>query len=318
MVPTGGGDGTGGSAGEGTGPMSGVGNLVGTAPATGAESRARPWYTAAARRFARNPTGLLALGCLLAFIASAVLAPLLAPHDPLDISGERLQPPSREHLLGTDELGRDILSRILYGGRVSLQVGIIAVVIALSVGGVLGLVAAYWEGRLDGVIMRVMDMMLAFPGILLALVIIAVLGPSLFNVMIAIGIASIPAYTRLVRGSTLSAKQNEYVEAARALGAGAWRIIFRHLVPNVAAPVIVLSTLGVAGAILATAGLSFIGLGAPPPTPEWGAMLATARNYIRRAWWLATFPGLAITITVLVINILGDALRDALDPRLKS
>lgn len=271
----------------------------------------------AVRRFVQNRGAVLGLVLFISLIVSAVLAPWLAPYDPYEVSSNRLARPSREHPLGTDALGRDVLSRILYGGRISLQVGVIAVGIAAVTGTVLGLIAGYFEGWLDHVIMRLMEVMLAFPGILLAMAIIAVLGSGLFNVMIAVGIASVPSYTRLVRGVTLSVKQNEYVQAARALGSGTGRIMLRHLVPNIAAPIVVLSTLGVASAILTCAGLSFIGLGAPPPTAEWGAMLAADRVYLRRAWWVVAFPGLAITISVLAINLLGDGLRDALDPRLK-
>ncbi|MEW6524263.1 MAG: ABC transporter permease [Bacillota bacterium] len=269
------------------------------------------------RRFARNRGAVVAVIFILCLVLSAVFAPLLSPHDPYDISDRLLTPPSRAHLMGTDELGRDILSRIIYGGRVSLQVGLISVSISLTIGGLFGLIAGYLGGGVDNVIMRGVDIMLAFPGILLALSIVAILGPSLMNVMIAIGVGGIPGYVRVVRGSTLAVRQNEFVEAARALGTSTQGIIFRHILPNVVAPVIVLSTLGVAGAILATSGLSFIGLGAPPPTAEWGGMLASARIYLRRAWWMATFPGVFITLTVLAINIVGDGLRDALDPRLK-
>lgn len=271
------------------------------------------------RRFLRNRGATLGAAILLALILSAVFAPQLAPYDPFDVDHTlRLQPPSARHLLGTDPLGRDLFSMILYGGRISLQVGLIAVGIAAVIGTTLGLIAGYFEGWPDNVIMRFIDLMLAFPGILLALVIIAVLGPGLFNVMIAIGIASIPAYTRLVRGSVLSVKQNEYVMAAQAQGAGVARIMLRHLMPNIMAPIIVMATLGVAGAILACAGLSFIGLGPSPPTAEWGAILALSRAFIRRAWWIVAFPGVAITLTVLSINMVGDGLRDALDPELKS
>jgi len=271
----------------------------------------------AVRRFVQNRGAVLGSVLFAALILSAILAPWIAPYDPYEVSPNRLARPSREHPLGTDALGRDVLSRILYGGRISLQVGVIAVGIAAVTGTALGLIAGYFEGWVDHLIMRLMEVMLAFPGILLAMAIMAVLGSGLFNVMIAVGIASVPSYTRLVRGVTLSVKQNEYVQAARALGSGIGRIMLRHLVPNIAAPIVVLSTLGVASAILTCAGLSFIGLGAPPPTAEWGAMLAADRVYLRRAWWVVAFPGLAITISVLAINLVGDGLRDALDPRLK-
>ncbi len=269
------------------------------------------------RSFFRNRGATAGLLILLLLVAMALAAPLLAPYDPFAVSDNLMEPPSGEHIMGTDPLGRDLLSMIIFGSRISLQVGLVAVSIAAVVGTVLGLIAGYMEGWLDNVIMRFMDVLLAFPGILLALVIIAVLGSGLFNVMIALGIATIPTYTRLVRGSTLSAKQNEYVMAAQAQGANVSRLLFKHILPNVMAPIIVNATLGVAGAILAAAGLSFIGLGPSPPTAEWGAILAQSRQYIRRAWWLVTFPGAAITLTVLSINMVGDGLRDALDPQLK-
>jgi peptide/nickel transport system permease protein len=224
---------------------------------------------------------------------------------------------ARLYLLGTDHVGRDIFSRIIYGARISLRIGLISVGIAGCFGLLLGLISGYHGGWVDGLIMRVIDVMLAFPGILLALAIISLLGANLTNVMIAVGVSAIPAYTRLVRASVLSAKENLYVSAAQAIGCSTRLILCRHILPNVMAPVIILATLGVAGAILAASALSFIGLGAQPPTPEWGAILSDGRQYLRYAWWVATFPGLAIMITVLAINALGDGLRDALDPRMR-
>lgn len=267
-------------------------------------------------RMMRKPAAALSLAYLTLLVLVAVFAPFVAPLDPEKMYDDRYHPPSRTYLMGTDNLGRDIFSRLVYGSRLSLSVGFIAVGIAVAGGTVLGLVAGYFGGRVDQITMRIIDVMLAFPGILLALVIIAILGSSLANVMIAIGIATIPTFTRVVRGSTMEIKALEYVDGARAAGAGTLAIMFRHILPNAVQPVIVMATLGVAGAILAAAGLSFIGLGAPPGTPEWGAMLSDARTYMRQAWWMATFPGVAITLTVLAINLLGDALRDALDPRL--
>lgn len=270
------------------------------------------------RRFLRSRNvmaGSIALGAVIIFV---VLAAQISPHEPTQqFRRHRLQPPNAEFLLGTDNLGRDILTRILYGGRVSLQVGIVSVAIGATLGTLLGLIAGYIGGWTDVLIMRFIDMMLAFPGILLALVIIAVLGRNLQNVMIAVGLSSIPVYTRVVRGSTLSVKQFDFIIAAGALGASSVRIMARHILPNVLAPIIVVATNGVAGAIISGAALSFLGLGQQPPDPEWGLMLNEGRDYIRVAAWVTTYPGLAIMITVLSINLVGDGLRDILDPRLK-
>ncbi|MGL5669942.1 MAG: nickel transporter permease, partial [Cetobacterium sp.] len=229
----------------------------------------------------------------------------------------RLKPPSAQHWLGTDEFGRDIFARLVHGARVSLKVGILAVGIAIAIGGFLGAVAGYYGGKLDNIIMRIMDIFLAVPSILLAIAIVSALGPNLLNLMIAVSISSIPRYARIVRASVLSIRDQEFIEAARAIGANDARIICRHIIPNSLAPVIVQGTLGVAGAILSTAGLSFIGLGIQPPAPEWGSMLSGGRQYLRYAWWVTTFPGVSIMITILSLNLLGDGLRDALDPRLK-
>lgn len=255
---------------------------------------------------------------MLLLAAVAIAAPFLAPYDPLAPSLEdRLSAPSTLHWLGTDDLGRDILSRVIYGARASLQVGILAVAFALAAGAVLGIVAGYYGGLIDNLVMRVMDVMLAFPGVLLAIAVVAIMGPSLGNAMVAIGIVSIPVYARIVRSSTLQVKASEYLEAARALGAGDLRIILRHVLPNCMAPLIVQATLGIATAILDAAGLSFLGLGAQPPTPEWGAMLSGGRAFLRVAPWVTAFPGIAIVLLVMGFNMFGDGLRDALDPRLK-
>ncbi|OPZ56907.1 MAG: Glutathione transport system permease protein GsiD [Synergistetes bacterium ADurb.Bin520] len=227
------------------------------------------------------------------------------------------EPPSAQFWLGTDEFGRDILSRIIYGARISLMVGFISVGIAMCVGGVLGAVAGYYGGRTDNLIMRAMDILLSIPSILLAIAIAASLGPGLFNLMIAVGIAAIPQYARIVRGSVLSIRGQEFVEAARAVGSSDARIIFKHILPNCMAPIIVQGTLGVATAILVAAGLSFIGLGTQPPIPEWGAMLSGGRSYIRDYPYMTLFPGIAIMLTILALNFVGDGLRDALDPKLK-
>lgn len=261
---------------------------------------------------------MMGLGVVVVVILCAIFAGQLAPYDPLQMNIEdKLQGPSTRHLFGTDQFGRDIFSRVLLGARISLRVGLISVAIAAVVGGVLGMLAGYLGGLLETIVMRVMDAMLAFPGILLALSIVATLGPDMVNVMIAVGISWVPSYTRLVRGSVLSAKENLYVVAARSVGAGPLRIMFIHLLPNVFAPVIVLSSLGVAGSIITASSLSYLGLGAQPPTPEWGLILSQGRDFLQTAWWISTFPGLVIMLTVFAINLLGDGLRDALDPRLK-
>ena len=268
------------------------------------------------RRLRKNRLAVAGGALLALFLLIAAVAPWIAPHDPLaqDLYG-RLSPPSAKNWFGTDDFGRDILSRVLHGSRVSLRVGVAAVAIALVVGTVIGLMAGYWGGLLDNVLMRLMDLMLAFPSILLAIVVVAVLGPSLNNAMLAVGIVSIPQYARLVRASVLSIREQDYVTAARALGARDARIILAAILPNCVAPLTVQSTLGLAGAILDAAGLSFLGLGAQPPTPEWGAMLSGGRDFILSAPWVLTFPGLAILLTVLAFNLLGDGLRDALDPK---
>jgi len=271
------------------------------------------------RRLRRNIGALLALAFLAIVVAVSIFAPILAPYDPLAVDIEQqLQPPSGQHWAGTDLFGRDIFSRLLFGARISLLVGIVAVAIASVPGLILGLVAGYNDRWVDSLIMRIMDMMLAFPGILLALSIVALLGPGLPNAMIAVGIAGIPSYTRVVRGSVLATKRMQFVRAARAVGCRSWRIVFRHILPNIFAPVLVLATLDLAWAILNASSLSFLGLGAQPPAPEWGAMLNEGRGYLRQAPWITAAPGLAIMLTVLSINLLGDGLRDALDPRMRT
>jgi peptide/nickel transport system permease protein len=271
------------------------------------------------RRLRRNRGAMVGLYCVVLMVAAAILANRLAPYDPIKMApGFGLLAPSREHVLGTDLLGRDVLSRVIHGARISLRVGLVSVGIAAILGTTLGLLAGYFGRWADLLIMRFIDLLLAFPNVLLALAIIAILGPSIFNLMIAVGISATPGYARLVRGSVLTAKANTYVEAATAVGVPDGLIIWRHILPNVLAPVIVLSTLGMAGAILTGAALSFLGLGVQPPTAEWGVMLSDGRNYLRIAWWITTFPGMAIMVTVLAINMLGDGLRDVLDPRLRT
>lgn len=282
------------------------------------EHAGQPQWRRFAKRFLRSRNVMAGSLVLLAVIVLVALAPVISPYEPTQqFRRHRLEPPSAEFLLGTDNLGRDIFTRILYGGQVSLQVGIVSVAIGATLGTLLGLLAGYLGGWADVLIMRFIDMMLAFPGILLALVIIAVLGRNLQNVMIAVGLSSIPVYTRVVRGSTLALKQVDFIVAAQALGGSAARIMARHILPNVLAPIIVVATNGVAGAIIAGAALSFLGLGQQPPDPEWGLMLNEGREFIRVAAWVTTYPGLAIMVTVLSINLLGDGLRDILDPRLK-
>lgn len=279
--------------------------------------KARGWLGQSLNRLRRRPAAVIGGVIILAFVTIAALAPLIAPMDPNEISNNRRAAPSLDHWFGTDELGRDVLSRVIYGAQISLRVGLVSISIALVGGSILGVVAALSGGWIDGVIMRFTDIMLAFPGILLAIAIIAVLGPSIFNVMIAVGIEAIPVYARTARASTLTVKELEYVVGAHALGAGRMQIIGRHILPNIAAPLIVLATVGVAGSILAAAGLSYLGLGAQAPTSEWGAMLSSSRTYLRDSWWMATFPGLAIMIVVLALNLFGDGLRDILDPRMQ-
>jgi len=276
-----------------------------------------PWRIAL-RVLVRNRVAMAGFGVLVLVSLAALFAPRISPYDPYEVDFlKQLAAPSQEHLLGTDLYGRDILSRILWGGRTTLVVGLISVAIGASFGIVLGLVSGYYGRFVDALIMRLVDVLLSFPRILLALTIVGMLGPGLFNVMLAVGIASITGYARLVRGTVLSAKQHTYVEAARVVGCRDARILSRHLLPNLVGPVIVLATLDVAAAILAASALSFLGLGVQPPTAEWGYMLNEGRSYLRAAPWTTFFPGLAIMISVLAINMLGDGLRDALDPRLK-
>ena len=280
--------------------------------------------TEALLRLRKNKIAVAGIVIISLFLVMALFSRWVAPHDPLAQSlYDKLKPPvwddggSWTYPLGTDDFGRDLLSSIIYGSRISMLVGIVAVSISLFLGTLAGAVAGFYGGRVDNVIMRLMDILLAFPSILLAIVIVAFLGPSLRNAMIAIGVVSIPRYARIVRGSVLEEFSKDYVQAARALGAGDGRLIFVHILPNCLAPLIVQTTLGFASAILEAAALSFLGLGAQPPTPEWGAMLANGRALILRAWWAVTFPGLMILFAVLGFNLLGDGLRDALDPRLR-
>lgn len=264
-----------------------------------------------------NRLAMAGLAVVLCLVAVALLAPWLATHDPNQIDVDAiLLPPSLDHFLGTDELGRDVYSRMIYGARVSLQVGLVAAGLATLVGVVLGALAGYYGGWVEAGIMRFTDMMLCFPTFFLILAVIALLEPNIMNIMAVIGLTSWMGVARLVRAEFLSLKERDFVAAARSLGAGDLRIIFRHILPNAMAPVLVTLTLGVAGAILTESGLSFLGLGVQPPAPSWGNILTQGKANIEIAWWLSFFPGLAILVTVLGYNLLGEGIRDALDPRL--
>ncbi|MCK9330758.1 MAG: ABC transporter permease [Candidatus Cloacimonetes bacterium] len=270
------------------------------------------------RRLRQNKASMVGLVIIIIVILMAVFADVIAPYDYSQQNlSERFQGPSLKHLFGTDNFGRDIFSRILFGARISLKVGLISVFVSVAIGGTLGAVAAFYGGKTDNIIMRILDVILAIPGMLLAIAIAATLGAGLSNMMIAIGIGSIPGYARVVRASVLTVKEQDYIEVARSIGASDARIILRHIILNAMAPILVQATLGVAGAILSCASLSFLGLGIEPPTPEWGSMLSSTRQYISQYWWLTAFPGGMIMLTVYALNVLGDGLRDALDPRLK-
>ncbi len=287
--------------------------------AAGIGERPTGLYTLVVMKFTRNRVALFGLACLLLILLAIVFAPQVTPYDPIQKdTPARNQAPSLLHPFGTDKLGRDILSRVLYGGRVSLQVGFLSIGLAVVVSVPLGLLAGFFGGLLDNAVMRVMDLILAFPGLILAIWLVSLLGSNMSNVVIAIAFFSLPTYARLIRGITLSIREMEYVVAARSMGAGSLRIMFFHILPGVLGPMIVVTTLGVSGAIVAGASLSFLGLGVRPPTPEWGAMLADGRNYLRTQWWIAVFPGMTITLVVLILNIIGDALRDALDPNVRA
>lgn len=272
----------------------------------------------ALQQFKKNKIAVISLIIIISLAFIALFAPFIAPHDPIEQNLEkRLSPSSKEYPMGTDELGRCLLSRIIYGTRISLQVGVVVVGIITVIGVILGLISGYFGGTVDEIIMRFVDVVLAFPGIILALAVAGALGPGLFNVMLALAMVGWAGLARVVRGSVLSVKEKEFIESARALGCCDLYIMTRHILPNVMAPVIVLATLDMAFIILAAAGLSFLGLGAQPPVPEWGSMLNSGRAFMRTAPHLTTFPGLAIMIAVLAFNFLGDGLRDALDPRMK-
>jgi peptide/nickel transport system permease protein len=281
------------------------------------EVKSKSYWSLVGKRIITNKSAVIGASILLFFVSVSLLAPLIAPH-PVDVMKfeQRFLPPGGENLLGTDEFGRDIFSRMLYGGRVSLMMGLVAVLIAGTIGVILGIISGYYR-RIDIYIMQVMDILLAFPSLLLAIAIIAVLGVGLTNAMIAVAISVIPSYVRVVRGTVLSIREKEYIEAVKALGVSDFKIIVKHVFPNILSPVIVLSSLQFGTSILVAAALSFLGLGAQPPTPEWGAMAYVGKGFLGQAWWMSLFPGLAIMLVVLGFNLLGDGLRDALDPRQK-
>ncbi len=266
----------------------------------------------------KSPLAMIGTVLVILFLFVALFAPMLAPYDPIkqDLNNI-LQPPSKEHPFGTDTLGRDILSRIIYGARISLIVGVLVVTISSIIGIVAGLISGFFGGYIDLIIMRITDLFLSFPALILAMAIAGALGPSLTNTMIAISLVWWPPYARLIRGQVLTVKHKEFVEAATALGQSNLRIMFTHVLPNSLTPAIIQATMDLGAVILTAAGLSFIGFGAQPPTPEWGSMISLGRNYFLKQWWLATFPGLAILITVVGFNLLGDGIRDLLDPRIR-
>ncbi|HEV8470793.1 MAG TPA: ABC transporter permease [Candidatus Limnocylindria bacterium] len=270
------------------------------------------------QRARRSPPFVIGAALFLGVLLMAALAPVIGVQDPIAINiRERLAPPSVRHLFGTDDFGRDVFSRVVWGSQLAVRLGTLSVLVAVSGGIVLGLVAGYYGGWVDQLISRIFDLIFAFPYLLFAIAIVAILGPSLDNLVVALGLFGWAGFGRVIRGSVLSARQREYVEAARAVGARPSRIMARHILPNVVAPVIILSATRFGGALLAGSGLSFIGLGVPIPQPEWGAIMATGRDYMGTAWWVTVFPGALIALAVLGVNLLGDGLRDLLDPRLR-
>ena len=286
-----------------------------------AEPKGDSQWRIATRHFSRNPVALVGLLVIAAFYLIALLAPLIAPYDPIaqhDIARTGYLPPSGENWLGTDRFGRDVLSRILYGARISLAIAFVATAISITLGTLIGAVAGYFGGKIDAALMRFTDMVLAFPRLVLLIMIVALFSPSIAVIVGVLGLTQWPSTTRIVRGDVLSLREREFIHAARALGFSRARIVLRHLIPNVLAPVIVAATLGIGNTIVLEAGLSFLGLGVPAPTPTWGNMVAEGRDNLLGAWWVATFPGLTIVFVVLAFNLVGDGLRDALDPRLRS
>jgi peptide/nickel transport system permease protein len=265
-----------------------------------------------------SPGGKISLLIFVLLCVPLAVPQRLAPYDPTAISYDEIfQPPSGRHWLGTDQYGRDILSRIIHGTRVSMSLGLVSVSLSLALSLPLGIAAGFYGGAFETVIMRLLDILMAFPGILLALIVVAILGPGLVNAMVAVGIGEAPAYTRVVRSAVLTIRENLFVESARAAGAGDGRTLWRHVLPNVLQPIIVIATVGFAVAIIIGSSLGFLGLGAQPPTAEWGTMVSEGRTYLRSRWWISTFPGATIGVSVISLNVLGDALRDVLDPRLR-
>ena len=288
--------------------------------ATKAAPKKRSQFEEVWRRLKKNKMAMVGLAIVVMLVLLAVFADFLFDYDEIVIKQNtaiRLQGPSAEHWFGTDEFGRDILARLIHGGRISLVVGVVAVAIALVLGGTLGAISGFFGGKVDMLISRAMDILLAVPSLLLSITIVSALGPSIMNLMIAIAVSSVPGYARIVRSSVMTVRDNEFVEAAKAIGANDAQIIASHILPNCLAPIIVQVSLKVASAILSTSGLSFLGLGVKAPTPEWGSMLSGGRAYLRNAPHLTVFPGLCIMLTILSMNLLGDGLRDALDPKLK-
>ncbi len=269
-------------------------------------------------RLKKSPLTLVGMGLIATLVLTAIFAPLLATHDPFQISPpNRLKPPSSQHWFGTDTAGRDIFSRVLYGTRISIRIGVTVVFLATLIGSIIGLFSGYLGGKFDEIVMRITDVFFSIPYLILAMAITASLGPGLLNAMISLSLVWWPTYARLIRSQVLQIREAPYIEAARGLGVSRKRIIFRHILPNAMTPVIVQCSLDFGNAIMYAAALSFIGLGAQPPSPEWGAMISLARNYIQDSWWFATFPGLAILMTVIGFNLLGDGIRDLTDPRLR-
>jgi peptide/nickel transport system permease protein len=278
-------------------------------------------WAIAARHFKRNKPALVGIGVITILYLIAMLAPVLAPYDPIaqkDIATTGYLPPSLTHWFGTDKFGRDVLSRMIYGSRISLSIGFIATAISITIGTLVGAIAGYFGGKTDAILMRFTDMVLAFPRLVLLIMIVALFSPSIAVIIVVLGLTQWPGTTRIVRGDVLSLREREFIQAARSLGFGRARIILRHLIPNVLAPVIVTATLGIGNTIVLEAGLSFLGMGVQPPTPTWGSMVADGRDNLIGAWWVATFPGLIIVLVVLAFNLVGDGLRDALDPRLRT